>query len=128
MVSSEAAPLAKTGGLADVAAALPSALEAFGDRAAVVIPRYAAIDLHNARRVFDRLPVYFGPDGYDVSIYQAPAEYPLYLVDCPPLFDRPGFYGEHGVDYPDNHLRFAVFCRAAFGVARHLFRCDILHC
>jgi starch synthase len=128
MVSSEAAPLAKTGGLADVVGSLPSALQSFDDRAAVVIPRYGSIDLRGSKRVYDRLPVYLGPNPYNVSIYQAPAEYPLYLVDCPPLFDRKEFYGELGVDYPDNHIRFAVFCRAALGVARHLFRCDILHC
>jgi starch synthase len=128
MVSSEAAPFAKTGGLADVVASLPSALQSFGDLAAVVIPRYGSIDLRGSRRVYDRLQVYLGPKLHSVSIFQAPAEYPLYLVDCPPLFDRKGFYGESGVDYPDNHIRFAVFCRAALGVARHLFRCDVLHC
>jgi starch synthase len=128
MVSSEAAPLAKTGGLADVVASLPSALQSFGDSAAVVIPRYGAIDLRGSRRVYDRLQVYLGPNPYSVSIYQAPAEYPLYLVDCAPLFDRKGYYGESGVDYPDNHIRFAVFCRAALGVVRHLFPCDVLHC
>jgi len=127
MVSSEAA-LAKTGGLADVVASLPAALQSFGDPAAVVIPRYGSIDLRGSRRVYDRLTVYLGPNPYSVSVYQAPAEYPLYLVDCPPLFDRKGFYGESGVDYPDNHIRFAVFCRAALGVARHLFTCDVLHC
>ena len=128
MISSEAAPLAKTGGLADVVGSLPPALRSLGDEVAVVIPRYPSIDLKKARRVWDNLPVYFGPDSFPVSIYQAPAEYPLYLVDCPPLYDRPGFYGESGLDYPDNHIRFAVFCRAALGVARFLFRADIFHC
>src|SRR5918911_1666458 len=93
MVSSEAAPFAKTGGLADVVGALPSALRAYGDEAAVVIPRYGTIDLTNARRVYDHLPVYFGPAVHHTSIYQAPAEFPVYMVDCPPLFDRTGFYG-----------------------------------
>jgi starch synthase len=128
MVSSEAAPLAKTGGLADVVGALPSALRSFGDEAAVVIPRYGSIDLKRARRVFDSLPVYLGTTRYDTAIYQIAEEYPLYLVDCPPLFDRKGFYGESGMDYPDNHIRFAVFGRAALGVARHLFRTEIFHC
>src|SRR5277367_511222 len=108
MVSSEATPLAKTGGLADVVASLPSALQSFGDRAAVVIPRYGSIDLRGARRVYDSLRVFLGLTPYSVSIYQAPAEFPFYLVDCPPLFDRKGFYGDAaGVDYPDNHIRFA---------------------
>ena len=128
MVSSECAPLAKTGGLADVVGSLPAALRDFGDEAAVVIPRYGSIDLTSARRVYDNLPVFLGPNRHDTTIYQAPAEFPLYLVDCPPLFDRTGFYGSGGMDYADNHIRFAVFARAALGVARHLFRPDILHC
>jgi starch synthase len=128
MVSSEAAPLAKTGGLADVVGALPAALQSFGDQAAVVIPRYASIDLRGLRRVYDRLPVFLGLARNDVSIYQAHEEFPLFLVDCPPLFGRPGLYGEAGADYPDNHIRFSVFCRAAIAVARYIFHCDILHC
>ena len=128
MVSSEAAPFAKTGGLADVVGSLPAALRSFGEEVAVVIPRYGSIDLKAARRVWDHHPVYFGTDAYPVSIYQAPAEFPVYLVDCPPLFDRKGLYGESGLDYPDNHIRFAVFCRAALGVARNLFRTEIFHC
>jgi starch synthase len=128
MVSSECAPLAKTGGLADVLGALPPALADHGDQAAVVIPRYASIDLKGTRRVYDSLPVYLGPARYDTAIYQAPAEFPLYLVDCPPLYGRKGFYGESGLDYPDNHIRFAVFARAALGIARYLFQPDILHC
>jgi starch synthase len=128
MVSSEAAPLAKTGGLADVVGSLPSALLPLGNEAAVVIPRYGSIELKGARRVFDRLPIFFGPARYDTSIYQAAEEFPFYMVDCPPLYDRKGLYGEGGVDYPDNHIRFAVLARAALTVARHLFRTDIFHC
>src|SRR3954466_8224798 len=143
MISSEAAPLAKTGGLADVVGALPSALRDHGDEAAVVIPRYGTLDLTGARRVYDHLPIHLGPARYDVAVYQAAAEFPLYLVDCAPLFDRTGFYGSSGVDYPDNHIpfavfaraapppnhiRFAVFARAALSVARYLFKPDILHC
>ena len=128
MVSSEAAPLAKTGGLADVVGALPAALRDYGEEVAVVIPRYGSIELKNARRVFDHMAVHFGSDRYDLAIWQAPEEYPLYMVDCPPLYDRDGFYGEDGLDYPDNHVRFAVFARAALGVARGLFPADIFHC
>jgi starch synthase len=128
MVSSEVAPFAKTGGLADVVGSLPAVLRSCGEEVAVVLPRYGSIDLKTARRVWDHLPMYFGPDSYPVSIYQAAAEFPVYLVDCPPLYDRKGLYGESGLDYPDNHIRFAVFCRAALGVARNLFRTDIFHC
>src|ERR1017187_3632636 len=128
MVSSEAQPLAKTGGLADVVGALPGALRELGDEVAVVVPRYGSIDLKRTRRVYDGISVYLGTTGHDIAIYQAPAEFPYYLVDCPPLFDRKGFYGESGMDYPDNRLRFAVFARAARAVARVLFRTDIFHC
>jgi starch synthase len=128
MVSSEAAPLAKTGGLADVVGALPSALRSYGDDVAVVIPRYGSIDLKGARRVWDGMAIHLGLARYDVAIYQAAEEYPLYLVDCPPLFERKEFYGESGLDYPDNHIRFAVFSRAALEVARVLFRTEIFHC
>src|ERR1017187_7509414 len=128
MVSSEAQPLAKTGGLADVVGALPGALRELGDEVAVVVPRYGSIDLKRTRRVYDGISVYLGTTRHDIAIYQAPAEFPYYLVDCPPLFDRKGFYGESGMDYPDNHIRFAVFARAALAVARVLFRTDIFHC
>jgi starch synthase len=128
MVSSEAAPLAKTGGLADVVGALPAALREAGDEVAVVIPRYGSIDLKRTRRVYDAIAVYLGSTRYDIAIYQATADFPFYLVDCPPLFDRRGFYGESGMDFVDNHIRFAVFARAALTVARVLFRTDIFHC
>ena len=128
MVSSEAAPIAKTGGLADVAGLLPSALRAFGDEVAVLIPRYGTVDLKGLRRVYDTLPIHLGAERYDCAIYEAPGEYPLYLLDCPPLFGRKGFYGESGLDYADNHIRFAVFARAALEVARRLFRTDVFHC
>jgi len=128
MAASEAAPHAKTGGLADVLASLPVALRDFGDEAAVLIPRYGAIDLAGARRVLDYLPIYLGPQRFDTAVYQAAEEFPLYLLDCPPLYNREQLYGEDGDDYPDNHIRFAVLARGALAVARYLFRPDILHC
>ena len=128
MVSSEAQPYAKSGGLADVVGALPAALRETGDEVAVVVPRYGSIDLKRTRRVYDGIAIYLGLTRYEVAIYQALADFPYYLVDCPPLFDRKGLYGEAGMDYPDNHIRFAVFARAALAVARVLFRTDIFHC
>jgi starch synthase len=128
MVSSEAVPLAKTGGLADVLGALPSALRAHGDDVAVVIPRYQGIDLRGARRVWDPLTIYLGRARYNTSVYLVPGDVPRYVIDCPPLFDRRGLYSEAGIDFPDNHIRFAVFARAAVGVARYLFRTEIFHC
>ena len=128
MVSSEAQPYAKSGGLADVVGALPVALREAGDEVAVVVPRYGSIDLKRTRRVYDGIAVYLGKIRHDIAIYQATADFPYYLVDCPPLFDRKGLYGESGMDYVDNHIRFAVFARAALAVARYLFRTEIFHC
>ena len=128
MVSSEASPLAKTGGLADVVGALPAALQAQGDDVAVVIPRYGFIDLKDLRRVWDNAPVHLGLARYDTSVYQYREAFPIYLIDCPRLFDRAGLYGEAGADYPDNHIRFAVLARAALSVARWLFHADVVHC
>ncbi len=128
MVSPEASPLAKTGGLADVAGALPGALRKYGDEAAVLIPRYGSIDLHPLRRVYDSLPIHLGPARYDCSVYQAPLDVPFYLLDCPALYGRKGLYGEAGVDYPDNHVRFAVLSRGALEVCRRLFDAQVIHC
>ena len=118
MVASEAAPFAKTGGLADVLGSLPAALAASGDETAVFLPRYGFIEVRGMRRVFDSLPVHLNGARFDCSVYLAPERVPYYLLDCPPLFDRKSLYGEAGMDYPDNYLRFAVFCRAALSVAR----------
>lgn len=128
MVASEATPFAKTGGLADVVGSLPAALAGLGHQVAVVIPRYGSIDLKSARRVYDNLDIWFGPVRYRTAIYVTGDKVLFYLVDYPPLYDRPGLYGDEDGDYPDNHIRFAVLARAALGIAHHLFRPDILHC
>jgi starch synthase len=128
MVSSEAAPYARTGGLSDVLGSLPAALSRAGDEVAVVIPRYGSIDLKDLRRVYDLPPIWLGGTPYYTSVFQAPTAFPFFLVDYPPLYDRKGLYGEGGVDYPDNHIRFAVLARAAISIARVLFRTDIFHC
>jgi starch synthase len=128
MVASEAAPFAKTGGLADVVGSLPGALAELGHQVAVVLPRYAAIDLKSARRVYDNLDIWFGLDRYRTCIYAIDGKATFYFVDCPALYDREGLYGDAEGDYPDNHIRFAVLARAALGICRSLFQPDILHC
>jgi len=128
MVASEAAPFAKTGGLADVLGGLPPALAERGEQVAVVLPAYRENRYPNpTREAYRNLWIPIGP-GYMVDIQQSAhrgATY--YFVQCPALYDRDGIYGAVAVDFPDNHLRFAVLSMAAIGVARHLFRADILH-
>jgi starch synthase len=127
MVASEAAPFAKTGGLADVVGSLPAALKALGHEVAVLLPRYAAVDLKNARRVYDSLPIWLPPRRFDTSLYLIERETPFYFLECPILYDRPGLYTEGGEDYPDNHIRFAVLAQAALAFCRWVWRPDILH-
>ncbi len=128
MVSSEAAPFAKTGGLADVAGALPAALAAAGEQVAVLLPRYRSVPLDGARRVLDNLPLWLGGLRYDTTLYRIDREVPFLFLDCPPLYDRPALYGTAKGDYIDNHIRFALLSRAALEVARRVFRPDIFHC
>jgi starch synthase len=128
MVASEAAPFAKTGGLADVVGNLPAALREFNCEVAVLIPRYSRIELTSARRIYDTLPVWLGSSVYHTSVYQTDAGTPFYFLEAPGLYDRDGLYGDASGDYPDNALRFAVLSRAALGVARRIFRPQILHC
>jgi len=128
MVASEAAPFAKTGGLADVVGSLPGALRPFDCQVAVLIPRYRGVDLSSAKRVYDSLPVWLGGVQHQTSLYQAGEATPFYFLDAPSLYDRDGLYGDADGDYPDNAVRFAVLSRAALGVARRVFRPQILHC
>jgi starch synthase len=129
MVASEAAPFATTGGLAEVIGSLAPSLRAQGEDVAVFLPRYRAIGLQGLTRAFDDLQIWLGSDSYAASLYQATDRgVPYYFLDCPPLFDRDGLYGDSSGDYPDNYLRFAVFSRAALEVVRRLFRPQVIHC
>ena len=123
-VASEATPFAKTGGLADVASALPRAQAHLGMAPMLVIPRYREIDpaRHNlARRVLP-IDVPLGGRTERVTLFEGRlpgGQVPVYLVDHP-LFDRDGIYGDAGGDYPDNGLRFGLLCRAALEIAARL--------
>ena len=128
MVGGEAAPFAKTGGLADVLGALPAALLAQGHEVAVVLPAYRSVPLDRARRVWDRMPVQADRHDWLFDVHEIVERgVKFYFADCPPLFDRAGLYGDSAAPYADNHLRFTAFCNAALGIARFLFRPNILH-
>ena len=128
MVASEAAPFAKTGGLADVLGSLPAALARLGDDVVVLLPRYRNIEITPSDRIYERMPIRIGSHHYTVAIDQIVRRGVRYFfVDCPQLYDRPGIYNEGGFDYADNHIRFGALSRAAIGVARHIFRPDVFH-
>lgn len=129
MVSSEATPFAKTGGLADVVGALPSALQRLGDEVAVVMPRYQQIAWDSTESAYDNMVVFAGANSYRVDIRtRVENGVRFYFVEAPYLYDRPGLYNTQSGDYRDNHIRFAVLSLASLGVAQLLFPCDVLHC
>jgi starch synthase len=129
MVSSEASPFVKTGGLGDVMSALPGALARRGEEVGVVIPRYRIAEIFGAERIWHAMPVWVGPHHFTVAIDQVIREGVRYFfVDCPPLYDRAGIYSESGYDYGDNHLRFALLSRAAMELSRHIFHAGVFHC
>jgi len=118
MVASEAVPYAKTGGLADVAAALPKALGALGHDVTLVIPRYRGISIAGAPTV--SCPVEMGGHLYqaDVFVQQTSPGVRVALVDHPAFFDRDALYGLGSDDYSDNPRRFGFLCLAALEFAR----------
>jgi len=117
MVASEVAPWAKTGGLADVVAALPDALERLGHRVTVVLPKYRGVTAASATPL-DRL-VALGPAQHPVRLHilERTARTRVVLVEAPPFFDRDGIYGNASGDYPDNAFRFALLSVAALDFA-----------
>jgi starch synthase len=136
-VASEAAPFAKTGGLADVVGALPGALSRLGCHVTVVIPAHR--EAFSARRFpvestgweFD-VPV--GTRKQKAKIFQSrlpgrdgTPDVTVYLVGNDAYFDRPTLYGG-AEDYPDNSERFIFFSRAVLELANRFEEpCDIIH-
>lgn len=121
MIAPEIFPFAKTGGLADVTAALSGMLARLGVRVAATMPLYAAVRKETAlHETGFRFPVPVGSEIHEARIYEVehPAGgFPVYLVRGDEFFDRPGLYGESGADHPDNSRRFTFFARAAVDLA-----------
>ncbi len=116
--SSEVFPLIKTGGLADVSGALPAALAAAGTDIRLLMPGYpVAMDgVTGKRRVADlgdSLGV--GSPASLVSGKMPGTNLPVWLIDCPALYDRPGgpYQDASGADHADNHMRFGLLSRVA---------------
>ena len=132
LASSELTPLAKTGGLADVASAFSQFLAFKGHDIRVLIPFYSSID-SSAMEIepvhfLQDLPIQMGEHHLHYSIDTATlpgSEFKIYLLRCPALYDRPGIY----TSGPDEHLRFILLSRAAIEMCQHMaFAPDIFHC
>ena len=127
-LASEVAPFSKTGGLADVAAALPAALARRGHEVVLVSPLYASIDRqrHGLTRLGESIEVSMGGERLRGELHRAPGEHGLrhLFVANAALFDRPEIYGS----YADNWQRFAFLGRAANAAAEAIrFKPQILH-
>jgi len=121
MCASEAVPFAKTGGLADVAGALPLALEKEGQEVIVVMPGYKTVHANQG------LGIKKLRDGLSWAMLGKAIK--AYFIDHDFYFNRDGLYGDKGGDYIDNLDRFSYFCRRALDLLKEIsFRADIIHC
>jgi starch synthase len=130
-LSAECVPFAKTGGLADVAGALPKAIRALGHDIRIAMPRYGRIELEKfgLKKIVDRVDVPMDERTEPAAIYEAsigtgPGKTAVLFVDSERYFDRQGIYM-----YPDDAERFIFFSRAALETCRRLdWQPDVIHC
>ncbi|MEM6511976.1 MAG: glycogen synthase [Pseudomonadota bacterium] len=135
LASSEFAPLAKTGGLADVNAALSAQLVKAGHDVRVLMPAYSDLktDGCSIEPVTGLQDLQLAIGGwrfsYSIDVLTLPSGQLVHLLRCPAMFDRPGLYSQD----TDEHLRFLVLSRAAIewcqhtGFAPHIFHCHDWH-
>jgi starch synthase len=125
ILTTEAVPFAKTGGLADVSGALPKALKEHEVDARLILPLFEQID-----REFltgdsvDEVCIEWRGQVQAVRFATSDAACaPAYLLEAPEFFARPNIYG-----YKDDHIRFAFFSRAALALLKHLdWQPDVVH-
>jgi starch synthase len=130
--SSEVAGFAKTGGLADVAAALPKAIEKLGHNIMVVMPRYYKIDISKLTKLHEPLGVPMGVMGeFWAGVYTTilpNSKVPIYFIDYENYFGRSGLYEDEGGGFHDNGNRFIFFSKAVLQLSKMLhFNPDIIH-
>jgi starch synthase len=130
--AAEVVSFAKTGGLADVAGALPKALKKLGHNIIVVMPRYYSIDTSKLQKLPASLGVPMGIMGefwagiYKTQLPQSSVE--IYFIDYEHYFGRSGLYEDDNGGYHDNDNRFVFFSKAALQLCKMLhFTPDIIH-
>ncbi len=133
MAASEMAPLARTGGLADVLEALPAELQRRGDEVSVILPCYRSIRENDAlkiERTGVTMTVEVGARKIETEILetQSPNGVQVFLVRRDEYFDRSEIYGSNGRAYEDNAERFIFFSKATVELARRVIPApDIIH-
>ena len=132
LLASEAAPLSKTGGLADVSAALAKYLHTAGHDVRLFTPLYSSIDRTSLTlepvNGLQNIELGLGLHRYRFSVLSSRlprSTCPVYLLDCPELYARGSLYTTD----PDEHLRFLAFTRAVLASCQHMqWAPRILHC
>lgn len=133
IVTSELAPFAKSGGLADVASALAINLKQRGHDVRIVLPHYALIkekgiatEVHQSSMC---VTMGQGEEWCSLNKFTTPENVPVFLIDHTLYFDRPLLYHDKNMeDYQDNARRFGFFCRAALQYCIDQdFTPDIIH-
>ena len=132
-VSSEVYPFAKTGGLADVSASLPSALARLGYEVITVMPMYRSIieGKFKLKQVEEPLEIPFREKLLRAKVFYSEIEPNLlvYFIKRDEYFDRSMLYGTSEGDYFDNADRFVFFCRAVLYLCKAInFQPAIIHC
>ncbi|MBQ5491840.1 MAG: glycogen synthase GlgA [Treponema sp.] len=133
MVSAEAVPFAKTGGLADAVSALAIELTNMGHDVKIVLPRYYKIDRSKLEQLEGPMAVAAGQVETWTAVYKTAmpgcSKLPVYFIDHEGCFGRDGIYGTRSeTDFHDNPYRFAVLCHGAFQLCRKLgWFPDIVH-
>jgi starch synthase len=139
-VTSEVAPIIKTGGLADVSAALPAALHGMGIDIRVLLPGYPQVlkALLEFQVIVDfglhPLSDFATAPPFRLVLGTLPGGIPLYVLDCPEMYLRGGgpYQDEHGEDWADNAQRFGLFSKIAalLGSAESpmQWKPDVVHC
>ncbi len=131
---SECVPYAKTGGLADVAAALPEALVRLGHEVHVVMPLYRQVKSSGVKLLSasQPLPITLGDRVISGRAFRARKTCKAltrHFISCDEFFDRPEMYHSPEGDYPDNDQRFIFFCQAVLALGQNLgIKWDIVHC
>jgi starch synthase len=132
-LASEATPFAKSGGLADVAAAFPAVLKKLGIDVRLVLPFYSEIrdkDV-NLTPCLSGLEVPFADHMIKSDVLETKTEdgVSVYFLVNDDLYDRPGLYGSGTGDYEDNFQRFAFYCHGALKAAEAVsFHPNVIHC
>ena len=132
-LSPEVVPFAKTGGLADVAGALPAAIKRLGADIRLILPFYRIVREGNfkTRRILTGMGVPLGEKMLKANVLETRTDdgVPVYLIEQAELFDRQNLYGNATGDYSDNLERFSFYAHAALRMTEKLsFMPDLIHC